>query len=112
MENKRPLCVAIIKPIWTYGVQLCGRASKSNVDTIQRGQKTSFSGPSLRPTGSKETTPFAAIFLLPTTAEEIRKSARKHGRRLEDRINPAAVELLDNSKDTRRLKRPEPHGSV
>jgi hypothetical protein len=28
----------IIKPIWTYGIELCGCASKSNVAIIQRSQ--------------------------------------------------------------------------
>ncbi|VVC35240.1 Reverse transcriptase domain [Cinara cedri] len=36
IENKRLLYVAIIKPIWTYGIQLWGCASKSNIDIIQR----------------------------------------------------------------------------
>ncbi|VVC28684.1 Reverse transcriptase domain [Cinara cedri] len=66
IENKRLLYVAIIKPIWTYGIQLWG------------------------------------------CAKEIQKFARKHERRLEDHINPMAIELLDNSKDIRRLKRLKP----
>jgi len=35
---KRLLYVAIIKPIWTYGIQLWGCASKSNIEIIQRCQ--------------------------------------------------------------------------
>jgi hypothetical protein len=29
---------AILKPIWTYGVQLWGTASKSNIDILERFQ--------------------------------------------------------------------------
>ena len=38
LENKLPLYKAIIKPIWTYGIELWGCSSKSNVNTIQRFQ--------------------------------------------------------------------------
>ena len=34
LENKRLLYVSIIKPIWTYGIQLWGCASNSNVEVI------------------------------------------------------------------------------
>ena len=36
LENERLLYVSTIKPIWTYGSQLWGRASKSNIENIQR----------------------------------------------------------------------------
>ena len=38
LENKLLLYKAIIKPIWTYGVELWGCSSKSNVNIIQRFQ--------------------------------------------------------------------------
>jgi len=38
IEDKRLLYVAIIKPIWMYGIQLWGCARKSNIDVIQRCQ--------------------------------------------------------------------------
>ncbi|KAF0746954.1 Uncharacterized protein FWK35_00033484 [Aphis craccivora] len=38
IENKRLLYVAIIKPIWIYGIQLGGCDSKSNIYVIQRCQ--------------------------------------------------------------------------
>ncbi|VVC36903.1 Hypothetical protein CINCED_3A025794 [Cinara cedri] len=40
--SKRLLNVMIIKPIWTYGIQLRGCTSKSNVEIIQRCQNIAF----------------------------------------------------------------------
>jgi hypothetical protein len=38
LENKILLYKTIIKPIWTYGVEIWGCASKSNISIIQRSQ--------------------------------------------------------------------------
>jgi hypothetical protein len=38
LENKILLYKTIIKPIWTYGVEICGCARKSNISIIQRCQ--------------------------------------------------------------------------
>jgi hypothetical protein len=38
LENKILLYKAAIKPIWTYGIELWGCASKTNIDIIQRAQ--------------------------------------------------------------------------
>ena len=38
MENKLLVHKAILKPIWTYGVQLWGMASNSNIDILERFQ--------------------------------------------------------------------------
>jgi hypothetical protein len=38
LENKIFIYKTILKPIWTYGIELCGCASKSNITLIQRYQ--------------------------------------------------------------------------
>ena len=38
MENKLLTHKAVIKPIWSYGIELWGCASKSNTVTMQRTQ--------------------------------------------------------------------------
>jgi len=38
LENKLLVYKAVIKPIWTYGIELWGCASKSNAAIIQRSQ--------------------------------------------------------------------------
>jgi hypothetical protein len=37
-ENKVLLYKTIVKPIWVYGIEFCGCASKSNISIIQRSQ--------------------------------------------------------------------------
>jgi hypothetical protein len=38
IDNKLLLYKTVIKPIWAYGIELCGCASKSNIAIIQRDQ--------------------------------------------------------------------------
>jgi hypothetical protein len=38
LENKLFVYKAILKPIWTYGVQLWGSASNSNIEILERFQ--------------------------------------------------------------------------
>jgi hypothetical protein len=38
LENKLLVCKAVLKPIWTYGVQLWGSASNSNIEILERFQ--------------------------------------------------------------------------
>jgi hypothetical protein len=37
-ESKLLLYKAVLKPIWTYGIQLWGTASNSNIEMLQRLQ--------------------------------------------------------------------------
>ena len=38
IQNKITLYKAVIKPVWTYGIQLWGTASNSNIEILQRFQ--------------------------------------------------------------------------
>jgi len=38
LENKVRLYKAILKTVWTYGIQLWGTASNSNIEILQRYQ--------------------------------------------------------------------------
>ena len=38
LDNKLLVYKTILKPIWTYGIQLWGSAAKTNIDIIQRFQ--------------------------------------------------------------------------
>jgi hypothetical protein len=40
LENKLPICKTVLKPVWTYGIELWGCATKSNIAVIQRYQST------------------------------------------------------------------------
>jgi hypothetical protein len=38
LSNKLLLYITILKPIWTYGIQLWGTASTSNIESLERFQ--------------------------------------------------------------------------
>ncbi|KAL4107965.1 hypothetical protein QTP88_018234 [Uroleucon formosanum] len=111
IENKRLLYVAIIKPIWIYGIQLWGCASKSNIDVIQRCQNIALRTITAAYRFERNNA-IHRDMMLPTIADEIQRFARKHEMRLDHHINPLAIQLLDNSKDIRRLKRLKPYDLV
>jgi hypothetical protein len=37
-SNKLLMCKAILKPLWTYGIELLGMASTSNIEILERFQ--------------------------------------------------------------------------
>lgn len=103
-ENKLLLYKSILKPVWTYGVQLWGTAANSNVEILQRFQsktlRTILNAPWYitndmihRDTGIK------------TVREVISDSSGKYLQRLDNHVNHLAINLLDNSDSIIRLKR-------
>jgi hypothetical protein len=42
LSNKLLIYKVAIKPIWTYGIQLWGAASTSNIETLERFQSKAF----------------------------------------------------------------------
>ena len=92
IENKRLLYVAIIKPIWIYGIQLWGCASKSNIDVIQRCQNIAFRTITAAYRFERNNA-IHRDMMLPTIADEIQRFARKHEMRLDHHINPLAIQL-------------------
>lgn len=106
LENKILLYKCIIKPIWTYGIQLWGTASLSNIEIIQR-----FQSKILR------TVVDAPWFVtneilhhdlqIPTVREEATRFVKRHMDRLNLHPNSLANQLTKPIK-TRRLKRKIP----
>lgn len=103
-ENKLLIYKAILMPVWTYGIQLWGSASESNIDILQR-----FQSKTLRSIVS-------APWYVPNkiihrdlnmcyVKDIIKIHSEKYHNRLEVHPNNEAVNLLDNSLTTRRLKR-------
>lgn len=104
VENKLLLYKVVFKPIWTYGIQLWGSASKSNLNIIQRFQSKMLR----RILGAPWYVSNAIIHRdtqIPTVTEEIVKFSRKYVFKLENHANSLAVNLLDNSAHVYRLKR-------
>lgn len=107
LENKLLLYKAILKPIWSYGIQLWGSASNSNIEILQR-----FQSKVLRSiVNAPWYVPNHVIhhdLEITTVKEEITKCSVKYRNRLSVHPNSLAVNLLDNRNETRRLKRFKP----
>lgn len=105
-ENKLLLYKSIIKPIWTYSIQLWGTASNSNIEILQRYQSKLLriivdapwyiTNKALR-----------RDLQIPTIKEEVRRYSQKYQKRLEAHPNSLAVNLM-KGKPKRRLKRKIP----
>jgi len=86
IENKRQLYVAIIKPIWIYGIQLWVCTSKSNIDEIQRCQNIALRTNTAAYRFERNNA-IHRDMMLPTIADQIQRFARKHNMRLDHHVN-------------------------
>jgi hypothetical protein len=104
LENKLLIYKTVLKPVWTYGIELWGCASKTNVEIIQRYQwkllRIIINAP--RYVTNQKVHSDLRIH----TVKSVRNDyTRKHGSTLEHQPNPAVKPLLLYSHQTRRLKR-------
>lgn len=111
LYSKGLLYQTIIRPIWTYGIQLWGCAKKANRLVIQRVQNKI-----LRMLTDarwyQRNEDLHSDLNLRTVEEVIRDFSIQHERRLHEYDNIEALQLLDNSLDVRRLKRYKPYDLV
>lgn len=105
--NKLLLYKQILKPVWTYGIQLWGCTKKSNVDIIQRFQNKVLRNIANAPWYIRNNDLHRDL-KVEYVAEEIQKIARRHEERLYRHVNVEVVRLLDNTDIVRRLKRTKP----
>lgn len=105
--NKILLYKQVLKPVWTYGIQLWGCAKKSNIEIIQRFQNKVLRNIVNAPwyIQNIELHKDLAVELV---TEEIKKFANSHEQRLLQHVNVEAIQLLDNTQIVRRLKRVKP----
>lgn len=104
MDNKLLIYNTIIKPVWTYGIQLWGTASNSNIEIIQRFQSKVLrdiaDAPWYVPNNviqrDLQTTSVSAI---------IQMHSIKYSNRLTSHPNILASTLFSNTFQSRRLKR-------
>jgi hypothetical protein len=101
--NKLLLYKTILKPIWTYGIQLWGTGSTSNIEFLER-----FQSKVLRMiVDIPWYVPNSIIrrdLSCPTVKEETRRYSSHYGDRLRTHPNLLAVNLL-RLPDNRRLRR-------
>ena len=105
-KNKILLYKTILKPIWTYGIQLWGTAKISNIQIIQRFQSKVLRTIANAPWYVTNEC-LHSEFQIKTVNEVIKEFSQKYKNRLQSHPNKAACELLTES-DKRRLKRYRP----
>jgi len=103
-HNKLVLYKQILKPVWTYGIQLWGCAKPSNINVIQRFQNRVLKNIVGKPWYLRNADLHRDLRMDMVTAE-IKRFARKHEERLRHHNNVEAIQLLDNSELMCRLKR-------
>jgi hypothetical protein len=107
IENKILVYNQIIKPVWSYGIQLWGCASKSNIQSIQTFQNKVLRGIVNAPWYARNSDIHRDLGIKMVTAE-IKRTAKKHEHRLHQHTNVEAIQLLDNNRTVRQLKRLKP----
>lgn len=104
LENKILLYKAILKPVWTYGCQLWGTASNSNIEILQRYQSKTLRLITNAPWFITNKC-IHHDMKMPTVKEEINSIRTNYLQRLSNQTNPLAISLLDDSGESSRLKR-------
>lgn len=103
-DNKLLLYKAIIKPVWTYGIQLWGTASNTNIKIIQRYQNKALrvivNAPSYVPNSIIQ-----SDLQIPSIKEEIKKHCDSYKIRLSNHPNILAANLLTTTFEPRGLRR-------
>ena len=98
---------AILKPVWTYGIQLWGTASNSNIEILQRFQSKTLRSSIDAPWYVTNETIHDDL-KIPTVKEEICKFSNRYNIRVNNHQNPLVSQLLDTIDQIRRLKRRYP----
>lgn len=107
MQNKILLYQQILKPIWTYGIQLWGCTKKTNLKQIQTFQNKVLRKITNCPWYVRNDNLHRDL-CMPTIAEEIKKQAAKHEDRLRRHCNEDLQYILHNPIVHRRLRRTVP----
>uniref|UniRef100_A0A0K8T2N3 RNA-directed DNA polymerase from transposon X-element n=2 Tax=Lygus hesperus TaxID=30085 RepID=A0A0K8T2N3_LYGHE len=107
LHNKLLIYKQILRPIWTYGIQLWGCAKKSNIKTIQTRQNIILRSIVQAPWFMRNDDIHRDLRVEMVT-EIIAKYARKHEHRLHKHENLEMLNVLNNEGELRRLKRNKP----
>ena len=97
----------VLKPVWTYGIQLWGCTKPSNIAIIQRFQNIVLRAIVNAPWYFRNADLHSDLKMEMVTAE-IKRFATKYEERLHRHNNVEAIQLLNNSALVRRLKKLSP----
>ena len=98
---------AILKPVWTYGIQLWGTASNYNIEILQRFQSKTPRSLIDAPSYVTNETIHRDLKIF-TVKEKISKFSNRYNIRVNNHKNTPVTQLLDTSDQIRRLKRHYP----
>lgn len=107
IQNKLLLYNQMIKPIWTYGIQLWGCAAKNEVEKIQKTQNLILRTIANAPWYIRNTDLHRDLGVR-TISEEISIHALKHANKLHSHVNSDLNNIVRNYPATRRLQRTIP----
>jgi hypothetical protein len=108
LDNKLLVYKIILKPIWTYGIQLWGTSSNSNIERLERYQSKVLR----MITDAPWYVPNDVIrndLGITTIKEEIKQLSAKYSNRLSNHPNALALDLMSQPIRDRRLKRFAPN---
>jgi len=94
----------ILKPVWTYGIQLRGCTKQNNIAIIQRFQNKALRNIVDAPWYIRNTD-LQRNLQMEMVRNEIGTFAKKHEECLLHCVNVEAIQLLGNSELVRRIKR-------
>jgi hypothetical protein len=105
METLKKLLLykTVLKPIWTYGIQLWGTASTSKIEILERFQSKALRMIVKAPWYVTNTL-IRRDLHMSSVKEEIRRYSSQYGARLKTHPNHLVVNLI-GLPDTRRLRR-------
>ena len=107
LDNKLLVYKTILKPIWTYGIQLWGSAAKTNIDIIQRFQSKVLRQLARAPRIVTNDTIHKDLSIA-TVSQEVNLYAMNYAKRLHNHPNTLANTLAEHSNLARRLKKAVP----
>lgn len=107
LENKLSIYKTILKPIWTYGIQLWGTASDSNIEILRRFQSKTLRTIARAPWFIRNKQLHRDLEIA-TVDEEIKAKTTSYKSRLEHHPNQLALNLMRNVQTFSRLRRRAP----
>jgi hypothetical protein len=107
IRNKLMLYKQILKPVWTYGIQLWGCMKQSNTDIIQLFQNKVFRNIT-DATWYIRNSDLHRDLQMEMVTNETGKFAKKHEGSLLHHVKVEVIQLLDNSELVLMLKRKIP----
>jgi hypothetical protein len=107
LHKKLLLYKQILKPVWTYGIQIWGCTRQSNIEIIQRFQTKVLKYMASAPRYIRNYDLHRDL-QVDVVSSEIQRFAQKHEGRLHHHENVEAIQLLDNMGIVRRLQRKKP----